>query len=70
METLQWILIAISVPILIIMVIQTRKRARALSERIDEYLEEQERAKSSPANPYEDLATLFQDTDTESEDRS
>lgn len=59
MHILQWVLIAISAPIIVVMVIQTRKRAKALAERIEEYREEQEAAKSGPANPYEDLASLF-----------
>lgn len=59
METLQWILIGISVPIIVAMVVQTRKRAKALTERIEEYLEEEEAAKSGPANPYPDMSTLF-----------
>ena len=59
MQLLHWVLIAISLPIIVIMVIQIRKRANALTERIEEYREEQESAKSGPVNPYEDLASLF-----------
>ena len=59
MDILQWALIAVSIPIIVFMVILTRKRAKALDERIEEYFEEQEAAKSNPANPYEDLASLF-----------
>lgn len=62
MEILRWILIALSIPMLVLMLLQTRKRARALAERIEEYHEEQETAKSKPGpiNPYEDLASLVQ----------
>lgn len=63
MHLLEWVLIAISVPILVIMIVQTRKRARALSERIEEYVEEQERAKSGPVNPYEDLSSIYSPED-------
>lgn len=59
MEVLHWVLIVISLPLLVIMVIQTRKRAKALNDRIEEHLEQQEAAKSAPSNPYEDLASLF-----------
>lgn len=62
MEILQWVLIALSVPLIIVMVMQTRKRAKALDERIEEYKQEQEAAKSKPGpvNPYEDLAAIVQ----------
>lgn len=70
MDILQWSLIAISVPIIVIMIIQTRKRAKALNERIEEYIEEQEAGKSGPVNPYEDLATLMNpDPDSTPKDR-
>lgn len=61
MEVLQWVLIIVSIPLIVVMVIQTRKRARALDERIEEYKEEQESAKSKPGsvNPYDDLAALM-----------
>lgn len=60
MDILQWAMIALSVPVIVMMVIQTRKRAKALDERIEEYWEEQEAAKSKPGpvNPYEDLANI------------
>lgn len=62
MEVLQWALIILSVPLLVMLVIQSRKRARALDERIREYKEEQEAAKSQPGpvNPYADLAEIVQ----------
>jgi hypothetical protein len=61
MVILQWVLIVLSVPLIVLMVIQTRKRARALDERIEEYKEEQEAAKSQPGpiNPYDDLSKLI-----------
>lgn len=61
MQILQWVLIGLSIPLLALMVIQTRKRARELDARIERYKAEQEAAKSQsgPVNPYEDLAQLF-----------
>ena len=61
MEVLQWVLIGVSIPLIVALVIRTRKRARALNERIEEYLKEQEAAKSKPGpvNPYDDLAALM-----------
>ncbi len=61
MEILQWALIGLSVPLIVMLVIHTRKRASALDERIDEYREEQEAAKSQPGpiNPYEDLSKII-----------
>jgi|GEM_PF-2428462 len=61
MEILQWILIGLSAPLIVLMVIQARKRARALEDRIEEYREEQEAAKSQPGpiNPYEDLSKII-----------
>lgn len=59
MQILEWVLIAVSAPVIVIMVMQTRKRAKALSERIEEYREEQDAAQPGPVNPYEDLASLF-----------
>lgn len=60
MEILQWTLIVLSAPLIVLMIIHTRKRARALDDRIEEYKEEQEAAKSQPGpiNPYEDLSNL------------
>ena len=65
MQILQWALIVLSVPLIILLVIQTRKRARALDERIEDYREEQEAAKSQPGpiNPYDDLANLIRPDD-------
>ena len=60
MEILQWVLIGVAIPLLVVLVIRTRKRVRALDGRIQEYKEEQEAAKSKPGpvNPYDDLAEL------------
>ena len=60
MEILQWVLIGVSIPLLVVLVIRTRKRVRALDERIQEHKEEQEAAKSKPGpvNPYGDLAEI------------
>lgn len=62
MEILQWVLIGVAVPLIVLMVFQTRKRVRDLNERIKEYEEEQEAAKATPGtiNPYADLALLMQ----------
>lgn len=70
MQVLHWVLIAASAPVIVFMVLQTRKRAKALSERIEEYVEEQQAANSGPANPYEDLASLFApESNSKPEDR-
>ena len=68
MEILQWVLIGLSVPFIVVVIIQTRKRARALDERIRQYKEEQEAARSQPGpiNPYEDLAKLVRPDDEQS----
>lgn len=60
MVILQWVLIVLSVPLIVLMIIQTRKSAMALDERIEEYKEEQEAAQSKPGpvNPYDDLAAI------------
>lgn len=59
MEILHWALVIISIPFLVLMVLHTIKRAKALSERIEEYHEEQESSQAGPANPYESLAGLY-----------
>jgi hypothetical protein len=61
MVILQWALIILSVPLIVMLVIHTRKRVRVLNERIDEYHEEQEAAKSQPGpiNPYDDLSKII-----------
>jgi hypothetical protein len=60
MHILHWLLIGIAIPLIVVLVIRTRSRARALDERIQQYKEEQEAAKSKPGsvNPYEDLANI------------
>lgn len=49
------------------LVIHTVKRARALSDRIEEYREAEEERKNQPGpiNPYEDLARVFRPDDVE-----
>lgn len=61
MEILQWILIGLSAVLLVALVAHTRRRARALSDRIDEYHAEQEAKKNQPGpiDPYADMAGLF-----------
>jgi hypothetical protein len=61
LEIINWIIAAISVPIIIFLVQLVRRRARQLNARIEEYHAEQEAAKSKPShvNPYADLAALF-----------
>lgn len=61
MEILRWVLIILSIPLIVMLVVHTRKRIRALEDRIDEYREEQEAAKSQrgPIDLYEDLARAF-----------
>ena len=60
-DILPWILTAVSIPFLIVVVRLTVRRARELSERIDEYHREQEEAKQQPGpiNPYQDMAQAF-----------
>lgn len=60
-DILRWILIILSVPLLVLLVLHTVRRARELADRIDEYHEEQEAAKSQPGpvNPYADMAQAF-----------
>ncbi len=62
MEILRWVLVVASIPLIVMLVIHTRKRIHALERRIEEYREEQEAAKSqpSPINPYEDLSRIMQ----------
>jgi len=61
MNIIQWVLIALSIPVLVVMAHLTIKRARALSERIDEYKAAQEAAKNAPGpiNPYADFASIM-----------
>jgi hypothetical protein len=62
MEILNWVLIALSVPLIVAMVLYTVRRARELDRRIDEYHEEQEAAANQPGpiNPYEGMAGLYE----------
>lgn len=60
-EVLRWGLVIVSIPLVVLLVRHSVRRARALSGRIDEYHEEQEsQAKTpGPINPYKDMAELF-----------
>lgn len=74
MEILKWVLIILSIPLIIAFVLHIIARARALSQRIDEYHAEQEAAKNSPEpiNPYADMNSLFGhiDNDNKGDGRS
>ncbi len=60
MEYLNWVLIGVSVPIITLLVIRTKRRAKALDERIEQYKAEQEQAKANGTyNPYQDFIELF-----------
>ena len=60
-DILKWILLALSIPVLVLLIAHTGRRMKALSKRIDQYHEEQEQAKSKPGpiNPYADMAGAF-----------
>lgn len=66
-DILRWALIILSVPVLVLLTRHTIRRARALSDRIDEYreAEEERRNKPGPINPYEDLGRVFRPDDDE-----
>ncbi len=60
MEYLNWVLIGIAIPIITLLVIRTKRRAKALDERIEQYKAEQEQAKANGTyNPYQDFIELF-----------
>lgn len=60
-EILQWVLIGLSVPLIVVIVLHTIRRARELDARIDEFHAEQEAAKNQPGpvDPYAGMAELF-----------
>lgn len=60
-DTIRWILIGLSVPVIVLLVIATIRRAKNLSERIDEYHREEEEAKQSgePINPYAAMSEIM-----------
>ncbi len=70
-EVLRWVLIIISIPLLVALVLHTIRRARALSERIDEYKEEQEAQSKQPGpiNPYAEFGRLMGVDEKNEEDR-
>lgn len=55
------VLIALSVPLIVVIVLYTIRRARELDARIQEYHAEQDAASNQPgaANPYDQMAELF-----------
>jgi hypothetical protein len=59
-DTVRWILIALAVPVIVFLVVTTIRRARDLSDRIDEYHQEEEEAKQSgePINPYDAMSRI------------
>lgn len=63
MEAVKWALIGLSVPVIGWLIVRTKRNARALNEKIDDYKREQEelqrQAGSRPINPYEQIAQLF-----------
>ena len=61
MEIIRWVLIAVSLVLITLLVMRTLRRARALSQRIDDYHEEQEAQKQQPGpiNPYTNMGQLF-----------
>ena len=60
-DILRWVLVVISIPLLVLFIIHTIRRARSLTERIDEYHESQAAGpqQPGPVNPYQDLSELF-----------
>lgn len=60
-EIIRWVLIALSLALIALLVMHTLRRARALSQRIDDYHAEEEakKQKPGPINPYEDMGHLF-----------
>lgn len=69
-DILKWFLIGLSIPLIVLLVKHTMKRARALSERIDEYKEEMEAQSKQPGpiNPYQQMADIF-DTGADKDDK-
>ena len=71
MEVFQWVLMCSAVALIVVLLVQTRKRVKSLYERIKEYEEEQEAAKATPGpkNPYADLALLMQSDSAKDRDK-
>jgi hypothetical protein len=69
MEVIKWALIGLSLPVIGWLLVKTRRNARMLSERIDDYKREQEQLQKQgnpqggPINPYEQIAQLYQQED-------
>jgi hypothetical protein len=60
-DTIRWILIALAVPVIVLLVIATARRARELSDRIEEHHKEEEEQKQSgePINPYDAMSRIM-----------
>lgn len=69
-DILRWALILLSIPLIVLLARHTMRRARALSERIDEYKEELEAQSKQPGpiNPYQQMADVF-GTNVDSDDK-
>ena len=60
-EILRWVLVGLAIPLIVVFVRHTIRRARALDERIDEYHEAQEAEKqqAGPIDPYAGMGEVF-----------
>lgn len=69
-DILRWALILLSIPLIVLFARHTLGRARALSERIDEYKQEMEAQSKQPGpiNPYQNMADIF-GTSSDSDDK-
>ncbi len=57
-ETVQWVLLGLSVPILILFIISIIKRSRELGDAIEKYKKEQEES-GGAQNPYAGMAEIY-----------
>lgn len=60
-DILKWALVLLSIPLIVLMIKHTIRRARALNERIEEYKEEMEAQSKQPGpiNPYQHMTDIF-----------
>ena len=60
-DILRWVLVGLAIPLIVVFVRHTIKRARALEARIDEYHEAQEAQKQQPGpiDPYAGMGEVF-----------
>lgn len=59
-DILRWALPILSIPLIVMMVIHTRRRVKQLSDRIDEYHAEQEAQKQAgPVDPYRGMSDFI-----------